>query len=104
MRTAIHRRSFVKKGLTAATIATSGLGLLANTSTAAADHPHDQQGERLTRDDAALLRFAAAAEMLETDFYVSDLAVDDVGKRPPETTPQRSKRTFEISGCVPFQL
>jgi hypothetical protein len=70
MKTAIDRRSFVKSGLTAATIATTGIGLLANSSTALAEDGFEEHGGRLTRGDAALLRFAAAAEILETDFWV----------------------------------
>lgn len=70
MKTAIDRRSFVKNGLTAATIATTGIGLLANNSAALAEEGHEERSGRLTRGDAALLRFAAAAEILETDFWV----------------------------------
>jgi Ferritin-like domain len=70
MKTAIDRRSFVKNGLTAATIATAGAGLLANGPSVLADDGHQQQSGRLTRGDAALLRFAAAAEIIETDFWV----------------------------------
>jgi hypothetical protein len=65
MKTEINRRSFMKNGLTAA-----GVGLLANSSSVFADDDHDEHGGRLTRGDAALLRFAAAAEILETDFWV----------------------------------
>jgi Ferritin-like domain len=70
MRTAVNRRSFVKNGLSAAGLATAGLGLLANSEIASADDGHDERGGRLTRGDAAMLRFAAAAEILETDFWV----------------------------------
>jgi hypothetical protein len=70
MKTAIDRRSFVKNGLTAATIATTGIGLLANSSAELAEQGPEEHGGRLTRGDAALLRFAAAAEILETDFWV----------------------------------
>jgi hypothetical protein len=70
MKTAIDRRSFVKNGLTAATIATTGVGLLANGPSALADDEQEEGGGRLTRGDAALLRFAAAAEILETDLWV----------------------------------
>jgi hypothetical protein len=74
MKTAIDRRSFVKNGLTAATIATTGVGLLANGSSLLADDGHEDGHEersgRLTRGDAAMLRFAAAAEIIETDFWV----------------------------------
>jgi hypothetical protein len=70
MKTEINRRSFVKNGLTAATIATTGVGLLASSPTAFAEDEPEVRGDRLTRGDAALLRFAAAAEILETDFWV----------------------------------
>jgi hypothetical protein len=67
-----NRRSFVKNGLRVAGAATVGAGLLANTSSVLAQGEHEERrGEgRLTRGDAALLRFAAAAEILETDFWV----------------------------------
>ena len=61
------RRAFLKNGLTTATLAT-GAGLLSNSSTAYADF--EFPGLPLTRGDAAMLRFAAAAEILETDFWV----------------------------------
>jgi hypothetical protein len=71
MKTAINRRSFVKNGLTAAGVATASAGLLANPTSLLADDEHDHEhGKHLTRGDAALLRFAAAAEILETDFWV----------------------------------
>ena len=71
MKAAINRRSFVKNGLTAASIATAGVGLLGSASFALADDDGDEHGDRrLSRGDAALLRFAAAAEILETDFWV----------------------------------
>src|SRR5258707_11099609 len=60
------RRSFLKKGV-AAGAATVGAGLLAGNSSVFAE---DEKSGRLTPGDAALLRFAAAAEILETDFWV----------------------------------
>ena len=71
MKKAINRRSFVKKGITAAGIATASAGLLSNTTTLLAeDEGREHRSGSLTRGDAALLRFAAAAEILETDFWV----------------------------------
>ena len=67
MKAATNRRSFLKNGLATA----AGVGLLANNSFARADD--DEKGEhsgRLTLGDAAMLRFAAAAEIIETDFWV----------------------------------
>jgi hypothetical protein len=67
-KTAIDRRSFVKNGLTAAGVATAGVGLMASGPSALAQVGFGDG--RLTLGDAALLRFAAAAEILETDFWV----------------------------------
>src|SRR6202007_1062766 len=70
MKTAINRRSFVKNGLATAGLVTAGAGFLATTSSALAEEGPEEHSGRLTRGDAALLRFAAAAEILETDFWV----------------------------------
>ncbi|WP_109486868.1 ferritin-like domain-containing protein [Occallatibacter savannae] len=67
---AIDRRSFVTNGLAAAGLATAGVGLLSSGSSALADDEEGEHSRRLSRGDAALLRFAAAAEILETDFWV----------------------------------
>ena len=69
MKSAINRRSFVKNGITAAGVATVGTGLLVSGTSVLADDGEKHSG-RLTKGDAALLRFAAAAEILETDFWV----------------------------------
>ena len=66
MKAETNRRSFVKNGLSAAGIATAGIGFLANGSPLLADEGSEEHRGRLTRGDAALLRFAAAAEILET--------------------------------------
>ncbi|HXO40849.1 MAG TPA: twin-arginine translocation signal domain-containing protein [Thermoanaerobaculia bacterium] len=69
-RSGINRRSFMKGGL-AAGAATMSAGLLASGSPALAkERPPEESNGRLSRGDAALLRFAAAAEILETDFWV----------------------------------
>jgi hypothetical protein len=62
-----NRRSFVKSGLTAATV---GAGLLATTPSLLARENFESERRGLSRGDAALLRFVAAAEILETDFWV----------------------------------
>ena len=69
MKAATNRRSFMKNGL-----ATAGVGILASSSFALAEDDRDKQHEegsgRLTRGDAAMLRFAAAAEIIERDLWV----------------------------------
>ncbi|WP_263368459.1 ferritin-like domain-containing protein [Edaphobacter bradus] len=69
MKTEINRRSFVKNGLSAAGAATAGIGLLATSPSALAQEENGERPGRLNRGDAAMLRFAAAAEILETDFW-----------------------------------
>ena len=83
MRTAINRRSFVKNGLTAG-VATAGAGLLINSSSVLAQEGPEEHSGRLTRGDAALLRFAAAAEILETDFWVQ---YNELGGIPDSEVP-----------------
>jgi hypothetical protein len=71
MKAEINRRSFLQSGLTVAGAAAAGLGFLADTTSVHADSDGDRdRSGSLTRGDAALLRFAAAAEILETDFWV----------------------------------
>ena len=84
MKAAINRRSFVKNGLTAAGVAAAGAGLLANSSSALAQKGPEEHSGRLTQGDAALLRFAAAAEILETDFWVQ---YNELGGIPDSEVP-----------------
>ncbi len=65
----INRRSFMRSGLTAAGTATVGAGLLTNRLALLGEDLKEDSGG-LTPGDAALLRFAAAAEILESDFWV----------------------------------
>lgn len=62
---AVNRRSFLRNSAVAGAGAV-GAGLLATSKNVLAE---ENRGH-LTRGDAALLRFAAAAEILETDFWV----------------------------------
>src|SRR5436309_8945729 len=70
-----NRRSFIKSGLAAAGAATAGPGLLAS--------PEEHSG-KLTKGDAAILRFLAAAEILETDFWVQ---YNELGGIPDSEVP-----------------
>jgi hypothetical protein len=82
MKAATNRRSFMKSGL-----ATAGVGLLANSTFALADDEREEGHEhhrRLTRGDAALLRFAAAAEIIETDLWVQ---YNELGGIPDSEVP-----------------
>jgi hypothetical protein len=70
MKAEINRRSFLKNGVSAAGLATAGVGFLAHGSPLLAEEGAEDHSHHLSRGDAALLRFAAAAEILETDFWV----------------------------------
>ena len=65
-----NRRSFLKRGAVATGAATLGVGLFERRLSASDQEGREEKSGRLTRGDAALLRFAAAAEILETDFWV----------------------------------
>lgn len=69
MKSEINRRSFIRTGLTAS-LATAGAGLVTGSTTLSAEDRNEEHHGRLNRGDAAMLRFAAAAEILETDFWV----------------------------------
>ncbi|MBV9689249.1 MAG: ferritin-like domain-containing protein [Ktedonobacteraceae bacterium] len=62
---ATSRRSFLGKGLAVGGAGTIGAGLLANGLPAFAE----QRSDALTKGDVAILRFLAAAEILETDLW-----------------------------------
>jgi hypothetical protein len=69
VKTSVNRRTFVKNGLTAAGAVAVGSGLLAHGSPILAQEGPEERSGRLTKGDAAILRFLAAAEILETDLW-----------------------------------
>src|SRR5271170_6248820 len=79
----VNRRSFLKTGVLAGGAATLTAGLAASGVPAFADD-HDRD-DRLTKGDVAILRFLAAAELLETDLWVQYAELGGVtpGKQNP---------------------
>ena len=69
LKKSINRRFFVKSGLTAAGAATVS-PRLTNKLTLLGEDLEKKDSGGLTPGDAALLRFAAAAEILESDFWI----------------------------------
>src|SRR5437763_8260225 len=63
-----NRRSFLRGSL-ATGAATVGAGILGN-GLSALGHDGEERSGSLNKGDAAMLRFAAAVETLETDFWV----------------------------------
>jgi hypothetical protein len=64
-----NRREFLKNGMVAAGATTLGTGLLASGAPVLAEQENERSG-KLSRGDAAILRFLAAAEIIETDLWV----------------------------------
>ena len=74
-----NRRSFIKDGMVAAGVATVGAGLAASgVSTFGA-----QNSGRLTPGDVAILRFLAAAELIESDLWIQYAELGGIGNNPP---------------------
>src|SRR5205807_4843960 len=63
-----NRRSFLRGGLTSGA-AVVGAGLLSN-ALPAFGHDAEERSGSLNKGDAAILRFLAAAEIIETDLWV----------------------------------
>lgn len=85
------RRSFMKRGLVAAGTATMGAGLLSNGLSLFGQDPEEKSGS-LGKGDAAILRFLAAAEIIESDLW---LQYAELGGA--QTTPS-GQRDHELPG------
>ena len=74
----VNRRSFLKTGILAGSAAASaGAGLLSISKPAFA------QGNRLTEGDIAILRFLAAAEIIESDLWTQYAELGGIGNNQP---------------------
>ena len=74
----VDRRSFMKSGLLTGGAAAVGAGLLAKGTSARA-----QKGGYLNNGDAAILRFLAAAELIESDLWVQYAELGGIGNNKP---------------------
>ncbi|BCL78594.1 hypothetical protein ccbrp13_10590 [Ktedonobacteria bacterium brp13] len=83
---AASRRSFLRKGLAVGGAGAIGVGLLANGLPAFA---HEGNG-RLTKGDAAILRFLAALETLESDLWLQYNELGGIHPDPENEFPQGS--------------
>jgi hypothetical protein len=85
----VDRRSFMKTGLLTGGAAAVGVGLLANKSSA-------QERGRLNPGDAAILRFLAAAELIESDLWTQYAELGGIGNNPPiEVDPNESLNPYQ---------
>jgi hypothetical protein len=77
------RRAFLKHTL-AAGAAGATMSAMGSDPVLARDDDSDESGKTLTKGDAALLRFAAAAEILESDFWIQ---YNELGGIPDSEVP-----------------
>src|ERR1700719_264150 len=89
----VDRRSFMKSGLLAGGAAAVGAGLLPNGTSARA-----QERGRLGEGDAAILRFLAAAELIEADLWTQYAELGGIGNDPPiEVAPNQAMNTYQMA-------
>ena len=77
------RRSFLKQGMAVGSAA-AGIALLGPSSPVFGESDFEESSSHLRRGDAALLRFAAAAETLESDFWIQ---YNELGGIPDSEVP-----------------
>jgi Ferritin-like domain len=90
----VNRRSLIKGGLLAGGAATLGAGLLDSAESAYAQ----ESSGRLSNGDIAILRFLAAAELLESDLWTQYAELGGIGNLPPvEVNPNESLNPYQAA-------
>jgi hypothetical protein len=89
----VNRRSLLQKGGLAAGVLTAGSVLGVGERLA-----FGQSSGYLTKGDAAILRFLAAAEILESDLWVQYAELGGIGNNPPiEIDPNQTLNNYQIA-------
>src|SRR5580704_19036131 len=89
----VNRRSFMKSGLLTGGAAAVGAGLLAKGTSA-----RGQKSGYLNNGDAAILRFLAAAELIESDPWIQYAELGGIGDDPPiEIDPNQQLNNYQIA-------
>jgi hypothetical protein len=90
----LDRRSFMRSGLLAGGAATISAGLLSNGALARAQS--DDSDGRLDAGDVAILRFLAAAELIEADLWTQYAELGGIGDNPPiEIDPNEQLNAYQ---------
>jgi hypothetical protein len=93
----INRRSFLKKGAMAAGAATAGAILSSQSLPAFAQYP-GENGAGLTAGDIAILRFLAAAELIESDLWTQYAELGGIGNNQPiEVNPNETLNNYQTA-------
>jgi hypothetical protein len=92
----VDRRSFLKGGLLAGGAAV-GAGLLA-TGPLARAQAQTQRSSSLNAGDVAILRFLAAAELIESDLWTQYAELGGIGTNPPiEVDPNQPQNPYQVA-------
>src|SRR5271155_1506007 len=90
----VNRRSFMKSGVLAGGAATIGAGLLSGGKLAFGQ----DSGHGLTKGDVAILRFLAAAELIESDLWTQYAELGGIGDNPPiELDPNQQLNSYQAA-------
>jgi hypothetical protein len=96
IKSSVGRRSFLKGSLLAGG-AVMGAGLLANGSLARAQSDTQESGS-LNQGDIAILRFLAAAELIESDLWIQYAELGGIGDLPPiEVDPKEQLNPYQVA-------
>ncbi|MGA9393480.1 MAG: hypothetical protein WBV69_23825 [Candidatus Sulfotelmatobacter sp.] len=91
---AANRRSFLKSSMVAGAV-TAGAGVLGSGLTAFAQEP---SYSKITKGDIAILRFLAAAELIESDLWTQYAELGGIGKLPPiEVNPNEKLNPYQVA-------
>jgi hypothetical protein len=90
-----NRRSFLKNSMIAGAVATVGTGILGSGLPAFAQQSGDS---KITQGDIAILRFLAAAELIESDLWTQYAELGGIGNLPPiEVDPNEPLNPYQVA-------
>jgi hypothetical protein len=94
MNRAVNRRSLLKNGVLAGGAVAIGAGVIGSTTSAFGwDTEHS-----LTKGDIAILRFLAAAELIESDLWTQYAELGGIGNNPPiEVDPNQTLNNYQVA-------
>jgi hypothetical protein len=93
----VNRRSFLKKGAMAAGAATMGAGILTRGLSTFAQTTGGTSSP-LSAGDIAILRFLAAAELIESDLWIQYAELGGIGDNPPvEVDPNEPLNNYHVA-------